>query len=119
MKTCLRRLSCNLCFILIATFSKTKIANATPLSVIKMPTTLTKVSESTKADSKLLDIATNKIDVKLLSDKKEVLSPLPKKKKKINKPETFEIKVLPNGEYTPQENNDGNIRITKKIMIFK
>jgi hypothetical protein len=104
---------------LLATFSKTKIANATPLAQIKMSATSTKVSESTKADSKLHDIGINKNDAKLLSDKKEVLSPIPKKKKKIIKPEVFEVKVLPNGEYTPQENNDGNIRITKKIMIFK
>jgi hypothetical protein len=119
MKTCLRRLSCNFCFIILATFSKTKIANAMPLGGIKISTTLTNISNSNIIDPKLNKVEPKKTAAKKIYYNKEVFAPLPKKRKKIAKPVVFKVKGLPNGEYTQQENNDGAISIKKKIMIFK
>jgi hypothetical protein len=50
---------------------------------------------------------------------KDASTSLPKKRKKIIKQTNFEVRVLPKGEYTPQYENDGNIKVTRKTMILK
>lgn len=119
MKTCLKRLSCNFCFILIATLSKAKIANAMPFGGMKISTSKTIINNNNIENSKLKKVESNNTAAKMIYYNKEIFAPLPKKRKKIVKPKTFEVKILPTGEYTPQDNTDSNIRVTKKIMIFK
>ncbi len=119
MKTCLRRICCNFCFILVATFSKAKISHAKPTSQLKASAASLKITNSTKANFKLKITESNNNYATMICNNKDVSASIPKKRRKTIKQADFEVRVLPNGEYTPQEKRDGNISIKKKIMIFK
>jgi hypothetical protein len=98
---------------LLGTFSKAEISTVVDSNKMNTSVNSFKISASNSVHSNLYNIGNSK------KDRKKILTPFPKKPKKVVTQCIFEIRKLPKGEYTAASDYDNNILITKKTMILK
>jgi exoribonuclease II len=119
MKNCLRKLCCNFCFMLLGAFSKAEISAGVISNEMKTSIESIKISTYNNVNATINNSNIYNKDAKKISNHKKGLPAFTKKRKKMVKQTAFEIKELPQGDYTVQSDNDPTILVTKRIMTIK